>query len=70
MNVRMVQILDDPKGTGKGRRELMLIYSENLALTGKTLVELTTGGKPDADWTPLEQPLIERASKALRVSRQ
>lgn len=70
MNVRMVRVLDDPKGTGKGRRELMLIYSENLALTGKTLADLTTGGKPDADWTPLEQPLIERATKALRVSRR
>jgi hypothetical protein len=26
--VRMVRILDDPMGTGQGRRELMLIYAE------------------------------------------
>ena len=30
MNVRLVQMLDDPAGTGKGRRELMVIYSEDL----------------------------------------
>ena len=70
MNVRLVQLLDDPEGTGKGRRELMLIYSEDLALSGKNLAELTTDGKPDADWTPLEQPLIQRATEALAVSRQ
>jgi hypothetical protein len=70
MNVRLVQILDDPQGTGKGRRELMVIYSEDLALTGKTLAELTTDGKPNANWTPLAQPLIERATKAVSVVRK
>jgi hypothetical protein len=70
MNVRMVQLLDDPQGTGKGMRELMIIYSEDLALTGKTLAELTDGGKPNAAWKPLEQPLIQRATTAVTVERE
>ena len=66
MHVRLVQMLDDPQGTGKGRRELMIIYAEDLAPTGKTVSELVD----DAAWKPLEQPLIHRAAKALRVERQ
>ena len=70
MNVRMVQMLDDPEGTGRGRRELMIIYSEDLAPTGKSLADLTKDGKLDeAAWKPLEQPLIERATKAVSVER-
>jgi hypothetical protein len=69
MNVRMVQLLDDPQGTGKGKRELMVIYSEDLQPTGKTLAELTTDGKPNAAWKPMEQPLIERATSAVAVTR-
>jgi hypothetical protein len=70
MNVRLVQLLDDPQGTGHGRDELMLIYGEDLSHTGKTLAELTTGGKPNANWTPLEQPLIDRATKAFSIERK
>ena len=70
MNVRMVQLLDDPQGTGRGRRELMIIYSEDLAPTGKTVAELTVDGKIVAEaWKPLEQPLIERATTAVSVER-
>ncbi len=70
MNVRLVQILDDPQGTGKGRKELMVIYSEDLASSGKTLAELTTDGKPNAAWAPLEQALIARAMKAVTIMRK
>ncbi len=70
MNVRMVQLLDDPQGTGKGRRELMIIYSENLAPTGKTLADLTTDGKPDARWTAMGEALIERARESMKVDRR
>ena len=70
MNVRMVQMLDDPEGTGRGRRELMIIYSEDLAPTGKSLADLARDGKLDETaWKPLEQPLIERATKAVSVTR-
>lgn len=70
MNVRMVRMLDDPAGTGKGRHELMVIYSEDLAPTGKTAADLTKDGVPDERWTPLEEPLIDRASKAVTVQRR
>lgn len=70
MNVRLVQMLDDPEGTGRGRRELMLIYSEDLSLTGRTLADLTTDGAPNASWAPLEQPLIERATTAFSIERE
>lgn len=70
MNVRMVQLLDDPQGTGKGKRELMIIYSEDLAPTGKTLAQLTVDGKPGPDWRPLEEALIERATASVKVERR
>ncbi len=70
MNVRMVQLLDDPKGTGQGRRELMIIYSEDLAPTGKTLADLTTDGKPDARWTTMGDALVERAMQSVTVERR
>jgi hypothetical protein len=70
MDVRLVQLLDDPKGTGHGRDELMLIYGEDLAPTGKTLAELTTDGKPNANWSPIEKALVERAVKAFAVERK
>jgi len=70
MNVRMVQLLDDPKGTGHGRDELMFIYGEDLAASGKTLAELTTDGKPNAKWTPIEQGLVKRAISAFSIERK
>lgn len=69
MNVRLVQLLDDPKGTGQGRRELMVIYSEDLTLSGRTLAELTTDGKPNAQWPAIEKGLIERATRAVTIER-
>jgi hypothetical protein len=70
MNVRMVQLLDDPDGTGHGRRELMFIYGEDLASSGKTLVDLTTDGKPNASWAPIDHGLVGRAIKAFSVKRK
>lgn len=71
MNVRMVQLLDDPQGTGKGaRRELMVIYSEDLAVSGETLAELTADGKPNEAWAPVEAGLVKRATESTRIERQ
>jgi hypothetical protein len=70
MNVRMVQILDDPEGTGRGTRELMIIYSEDLAPTGKNIADLVTDGKiVEPAWKPLEKPLVDRATAAVRIER-
>jgi hypothetical protein len=68
-NVRMVQLLDDPKGTGHGRDELMFIYAEDLAPTGKTSADLTTDGKPNANWVAIEKGLVERAASAFEIKR-
>jgi hypothetical protein len=69
-NVRLVQLLDDPKGTGHGRRELMFIYGEDLARSGKTLSEVTTNGEPNANFAPIEKALVERGVKAFSVERR
>ena len=69
-NVRLVQLLDDPKGTGHGRDELMFIYAEDLALSGRARAELTTDGKPNANWAPIEKGLVERAAGAFEVDRK
>lgn len=70
MNIRLVQLLDDPGGAGRGRDELMLIYGEDLASTGKSLAELVKDGKTTPAWDPLEGPLIARAAEAFRVERK
>jgi hypothetical protein len=70
MNVRLVQLLDDPDGTGRGTRELMIIYSEDLAQTGKTLGELSVDGKPNDLWPPIEDALISRATGSVSIERR
>ncbi|HEX8572570.1 MAG TPA: hypothetical protein VF759_07455 [Allosphingosinicella sp.] len=68
LSVRLVRLLDDPKGTGRGRRELMLMYVEDLAPAGLKAADFATDGKPNARWTGAEAPLIARAAKAFRVA--
>lgn len=68
LSVRLVRLLDDPAGTGRGRRELMLMYVEDLAPSGLKAADFGTGGKPNARWTATEGPLIERAAAAFRVA--
>ena len=69
MSVRMVRILDDPQGSGQGRRELMIIYGEDLAASGKTLADLRTDGKLNDAARLIEKALIERATTAVSVER-
>ena len=71
MNVRMIQLLDDPKGTGHGRRELMFIYAEDLAPTGKTIADLTDAkGNTNAAWDPIGKALVKRATTAFQETRK
>jgi hypothetical protein len=70
LNVRLVQLLDDPQGTGHGRRELMLMYVESLAPTGLTAADFVTDDAPNARWTATEPPLIARATASFRVERR
>ena len=68
MAARLVRLLDDPKNTGYGRHELMMIYGEDLAPTGLTYDDVTTKGDPNAKWAKLEEPLLRRAVNAFHVS--
>ena len=67
MTARLVRLLDDPRNTGYGRRELMMIYGEDLAPTGLTFNDVTTNGEPNDRWAVLEKPLLKRAEKAFHV---
>lgn len=68
LSVRLVRLPDDPQGTGRGRRELMLMYVEDLAPSGLRAADFSTDGKPNARWTAAERQLIERATKAFAVT--
>jgi hypothetical protein len=63
MNVRLVHLLDDQK-----RKELMIIYAEDLQATGFSLADLMPGGKHASDWPSLEAGLIRRAKAAISLS--
>ena len=56
MYVRLVHLLDEQK-----RKELMIIYGEDLASAGLTAAELQPGGKAHDRWPKIEKGLIERA---------
>jgi hypothetical protein len=58
MYVRLVHLLDAQK-----RKELMIIYGENLADIGLTAAELREGGKAYARWPVIEKDLVARAEK-------
>ncbi len=68
MQVRIVRLLDDPAGTGFGRRELMLIYAEDLALSGEDFEALGGEGEDTDRWRAIEPALVERASRAFAVT--
>jgi hypothetical protein len=58
MYLRLVRLLDEQK-----RKELMIIYGEDLASTGLTAAELQPGGKAHDRWPTIDKGLIERAEK-------
>jgi hypothetical protein len=63
MYVRLVHLLDQAK-----RKELMIIYGEDLAPTRFTAADLKEGGKSRDRWPGLENGLIARAQKAIKLS--
>jgi hypothetical protein len=62
MYVRLVHLLDKEK-----RRELMIIYGEDLAPTGFTASELSEGGKKYDRWSGMADGLLDRAEKNLAI---
>ena len=60
MNVRFVHLTDATK-----RKELMVIYAEDLALAGLSSTDFISDGKINAKWAPVEAKLIERARQSI-----
>ena len=61
MNVRLVHLPDKER-----RKELMIIYAEDLKPAGFTVAELLPGGKAQGHWHAIENNLIERAKKKIK----
>ena len=62
MYVRLVYLFQEK------RKELMIIYAEDSALTGHSATELQAGGKAHAEWPILEKGLLERAEKSVKIA--
>ena len=62
MYVRLVHLLDAEK-----RKELMIIYGQDLSGTGATVASLKEGGANFSRWPSLQQGLIERAKEKIAV---
>jgi hypothetical protein len=60
--VRLVHLLDEQK-----RKELMIIYGEDVAQNGFTAAELEEGGKAHDRWPTVAEGLIERAEKRVEI---
>ena len=65
MSVRLVHLLDQVK-----RKELMIIYSEDVAPTGFTAADLKPDGKAHDRWPTIEKGLMERAKENIRIAGQ
>ena len=63
MYVRFVHLLDEAK-----RKELMIIYGEDLGPTGFSANDLRKGGRAHDRWAQIEEEMIERARQAIVVS--
>ena len=64
MYVRLVHLLDEQK-----RKELMIIYGEDVGQSGFTAAELQPGGKAHDRWAMIAEGLLERAEKKVVVER-
>lgn len=62
MDLRLVHLLD-----ASTRKELMIIYGEDLAATGFTASELSEGGKAHDRWVGIADGLLERAEKRVKI---
>jgi hypothetical protein len=60
MTRRMVHLPTPDK-----RKELMIIYAEDLAPTGFTVADLNKGGKAEAEWPRLEKEMLQRATERI-----
>ena len=63
MAVRLVHLTDSSK-----RKELMIIYTEDLTPTGFTSASLRESGSDHNEWPAIERALIRRAKEQVTVS--
>lgn len=62
ISVRLVHLLDKEK-----RKELMVIYSEDVAKTGFTAADLQEGGKAYDRWPAIQEALVQRAKQKIVI---
>jgi hypothetical protein len=60
--IRLVHLLDQQK-----RKELMIIYGEDLAPTGFSAADLSKGGKASNKWRAVEQDVLKRAQEEITI---
>ena len=63
MSVRLLHLVDESR-----RKELMIIYAEDLAPSGYTAAQMLEGKEPRPEWKAVEQGLVERAKKRIKLS--
>ncbi len=61
MNVRFIHLLDNTK-----RKELMIIYGEDLSPTGLRTTDLIGDGTIHPKWTAIEAALLDRAKQNIK----
>ena len=62
MYIRLVHLLDDQR-----RKELMIIYGEDLAPTGFTVADLEKNGKAYDQWPALQKSLLTHAQDKIKI---
>ena len=62
MYVRLVHLLDERK-----RKELMIIYGEDLAPTGFSAADLSESGRAFGQWPAIEKDLLEGAKRKITL---
>jgi hypothetical protein len=63
MYVRLVHLLDE-----QTRKELMIIYGEDIAPSGLAAADLQRGGKAYDRWPASEKGLINRAEEKIGIA--
>jgi hypothetical protein len=63
MYVRLVHLLDK-----ENRKELMIIYGEDLSPTGFTPADLSESGKAHERWPAIADALLERAQRRVTIA--
>ncbi|MEI7576573.1 MAG: hypothetical protein WCK51_06755 [Armatimonadota bacterium] len=64
INVRLVHLPEPTK-----RRELMILYAEDMAPTGVTFAELIVDNKLSPKWAPVEAALVKRVLQRVKIQK-